>query len=55
MHKDEFRQIKNYELAVGVTVWLAGKGFLDTAPFQDGFEQAPVCGPFLIDRISSFR
>ena len=53
MQRSNFRRLEKDQARAGLAVWLDGKSFGDTSPIEPGFQRgdAPVCGPFLIERV----
>lgn len=52
MIEKDFREIRLDELHGGTAIWLQGKSFLDTGGLGPRTGRNPVCGPFLVERVS---
>ena len=51
----KYRKTKPQELEPGLAIWFEGKNFNDTTlyhPYQGIGDQHPVCGPYLVERVS---
>ena len=53
MIKCNFRTVGKTEVKAGLAIWLDGRSFEDTNPSGVNLndDTAPVCGPFLIERV----
>ena len=53
MNRSNFIRLEKDQVRTGLAVWLDGKSFGDTSPIEPGFQRgdAPVCGPFLVERV----
>jgi len=54
MIRSNFRTPIQTELKSGLAIWLDGRDFEDTNPVHTPIgpeKTAPVCGPFLVDRV----
>ena len=54
MIKRDFRTVGKTEVKMGLAIWLDGRFFEDTNPIgpKPNDDLSPVCGPFLVERIS---